>query len=128
MASRRPKQEWRMWIRPAIQLTESFVASTVREEHGADLGGRPPYDDIGCPGDHVLRQNLNFRRLPQFGNQCPQYILGQQLRGPKPHIALFVGHLVHGNERMTIWVSVIAALPVYQQRPAQFELLCPAYV
>src|SRR5579864_1302792 len=117
-----------MRIPPAIQLTESFVASAVREEHGADLCGRPPHDDIGCPRDHVLRQNLNVRRLPQLSNQSPQHILGQELRGSKPDITRFVGHVMHGNEWMTIGIAVIVTLPVYQQRSAQFELLSPAYV
>src|SRR5215471_18478921 len=98
MVSSGPKHKCRMWVSLAIQLTESFVASTVTEEHGAYLGGRPPHENVGCPSDHVLRQNLNFRRLPQFGNQRPQHVLRQQLRRTKPDIALFVGHVVHSNE------------------------------
>ena len=128
MAPRSAKKQWRMRISSAIQLPENFVTSTVAEEHGANLGRRPPHDGIGCSGDHVLRQNLNFRRLPQLGDQGPQHILSQKLRRSKPDVTFFVGHLVHGNEWMTIGVSVIITLPVYQQRPAQLELLSPAYV
>src|SRR5262249_37524558 len=58
----------------------------------------------------------------------PQHVLSQQLCWSKPDITVFVGHVVHGNEWMTIWVAVIVTLPVYQQRPAQLELLSPAYV
>lgn len=117
-----------MRILSAIQLAEGLVTSTVAEEHPANPSGRPPHDNIGSPRYHVLRQNLNFRRLSQFGDQRPQHILCQQLRWPKPDIPFFMGYVMHSHERVAIRVAVIVVLPVYQQRPAQLELLSPAYV
>lgn len=110
----------------AVESLQHGVSAAVAEEHDCLACRLPPNNRVCCSYENPLRQDLRRRRLAEIIHQVREHLGCNEMASPKACRFPFMNHFVQSHERMPVGKTVIAALPVDQQNPAEPEFLAGA--
>ena len=128
MRSARFEQQGRVGIDPAIHVFQGRIGATVAEKHGSFAGWTPPRDHFCRAHQYTRRQDLGWNRPSKTGHQVDQHLRHHQLAFRQSRHVAVMDYFMESYKGVAIRVAVITARPVYQQGPAQPEVLTRADV